>query len=139
MFAFTMNVAPALIRDCMREAGWQPTEVDLFAIHQANKQILEMVVSKAVIPLERTPTDVFSKYANSSTNSVMTVICDQPKNKCLDKAILCTFGIGLSWGGAALSLAGIYNGGISFYQEQAYKLSRDKLIEHIVSAFQKGT
>ena len=139
VFAFTMDVAPSLIKECMHEAGWKPSDVDLFAIHQANKQILEMIVSKAGIPLEKTPTAVFSKYANSSTNSVVTVICDQPKNMHVDKAILCTFGIGLSWGGAALSLAGTYNGGISFYQEQADKLSRDKLIDHILSAFQKGT
>ena len=99
VFAFTMEVAPKLITDTMSAAGWVANDVALFAIHQANKQILEMIVSKAGIPLEKTPIDVFSKYANNSTNSVVTVLCDQAE-KPIDKTILATFGIGLSWAGA---------------------------------------
>ena len=135
VFAFTMDVAPSLIKECMREAGWTPSEVDLFAIHQANRQILEMIVSKAGIPLEKTPIDVFSKYANSSTNSVVTVLCDQPKTRRMDRTILCTFGIGLSWGGASLCLNNLHNGGISKYTPSADKLSRKELIEYILGRF----
>lgn len=135
VFAFTMDVAPSLIVDCMREAGWMKDEVDLFAIHQANKQILEMIVSKAGIPLDKTPVDVFTKYANSSTNSVVTVLCDQPNEKPMDKVVLCTFGVGLSWGGAALSLKGMHNGGIAFYQKPAHQPSREEQIKHWLDYF----
>lgn len=50
-----------------------------------------------------------------------------------------TFGIGLSWGGVALSLAEIYNGGISLYQDNGHKLSKGELIDRMLSSFQKGT
>jgi 3-oxoacyl-[acyl-carrier-protein] synthase-3 len=129
VFAFTMEVAPSLIKACLREAGWSVADVDLFAIHQANRQILEMIVSKAGIPLDKTPIDVFSKYANSSTNSVVTVLCDQRKESKLGNTVMCTFGIGLSWGGAAIDLSGAYNGGITTYQPSVEPLARERQIE----------
>ena len=129
VFAFTMEVAPQLIRDTMMEAGWENTDVDLFAIHQANKQILEMIIAKAGIPTEKTPTDVFSKYANNSTNSVVTVLCDQV-GRSLGKTVLTSFGIGLSWAGAALDLSGMYNGGISTYMTPPNASSREEQSEY---------
>ena len=104
--------------------------VDLFSIHQANKQILDMIIAKAGIPEEKTPTDVFSKYANNSTNSVVTVVCDQPQERKIDRTVMAAFGIGLSWGGAALDLSGMYNGGISVYKTPDDAPSRDEQIEY---------
>jgi len=134
VFAFTMDVAPSLINDTLAAAEWNKQDVSLFAIHQANKQILEMIIGKADIPAEKTPTDVFSKYANNSTNSVVTVICDQA-GKSLGKTVLATFGIGLSWGGAALDLSGMYNGGITTYHPPAGRLTREQQIEHWLNYF----
>lgn len=134
VFAFTMDVAPQLILDTTQAAGWTNDDVSLFAIHQANKQILEMIIGKAGIPAEKTPIDVFSKYANNSTNSVVTVICDQVGNP-MGKTILATFGIGLSWGGAALDLSGMYNGGITTYHPPAGRPTREQQIEHWLNYF----
>ena len=128
VFAFTMDVVPQLIADTMSAADWTNDDVDLFSIHQANKQILEMIVAKAGIPLEKTPTDVFTKYANNSTNSVVTVLCDQTRP--LGKTVVAAFGIGLSWGGAALDLAGLYNGGISTYKTPENAPTREEQIEY---------
>ena len=130
VFAFTMDVAPQLINDTMVAAGWKNEDVDLFSIHQANKQILEMIVAKAGIPLDKTPTDVFSRYANNSTSSVVTVVCDQPKDRKIGKTVMAAFGLGLSWGGAALDLTGMYNGRISTYITPPDALSREEQIEY---------
>jgi len=130
VFAFTMEVAPKLIADTMSAAGWTNDDVDLFSIHQANKQILEMIIAKAGISPDKTPTDVFSKYANNSTNSVVTVVCDQPKERKIDKTVMVAFGVGLSWGGAALDLSGMYNGGISIYHTPAEAPTREQQIEY---------
>ena len=88
VFAFTMEVVPQLIIDTVSAAGWMNDDVDLFSIHQANKQILDMVIAKAGISAAKSPTDVFSKYANNSTNSVVTVVCDQPKDRKIDRTII---------------------------------------------------
>ena len=133
VFNFTMDVAPALLNDTMKAANWRADDVDLFAIHQANKQIVENIVSKAGIPPEKAPVDVFSKYANNSTNSVVTVVCDQ--NNTLKNVVLCAFGIGLSWGGAALDLSGMYNGGISSYVSPKDKPTREQQIQYWINYF----
>ena len=133
VFNFTMDVAPALLNDTMKAANWRADDVDLFAIHQANKQIVENIVSKAGIPPEKAPVDVFSKYANNSTNSVVTVVCDQTKP--LKNVVLCAFGIGLSWGGAALDLSGMYNGGISTYVSPKDKPTREQQIQYWAKYF----
>jgi 3-oxoacyl-[acyl-carrier-protein] synthase-3 len=135
VFAFTMEVAPQLIQDTLTEAKWGVADVDVFAIHQANKQILDMIVAKAGIPAEKAPTDVFSKYANNSTNSVVTVLCDYPSDVKIGKAVLCAFGIGLSWGGAALDLSGMHNGGISTYHTPSDAPSREEQIEYWAKYF----
>ena len=130
VFAFTMEVAPQLIIDTLAAAGWTDGDVDLYAIHQANKQILEMIVAKAGISPEKAPTDVFTKYANNSTTSVVTVVCDQPQEKKIDKTLFAVFGIGLSWGGAAIDLSGMHNGGVSIYKTPAGAPTREEQIEH---------
>ena len=136
VFAFTMDVAPQLIKDTTEAVGWTKDDVSLFAIHQANKQILEMIIDKAGIPAEKTPTDVFSKYANNSTNSVVTVVCDQ-MGRSIHKAVLATFGIGLSWGGAALDLTNMYNGGITTYNPPDDRPTREQQINHWIEYFSK--
>ncbi|MBR4159110.1 MAG: ketoacyl-ACP synthase III, partial [Spirochaetia bacterium] len=133
VFNFTMEVAPQLIKETMQAAGWAVDDVDLFAIHQANKQITDNIIAKTEIPSEKAPSDVFSKYANNSTNSVVTVISDQQKS--LNKTILCAFGIGLSWGGAALDLTGFYNGGISTYEPSLNRPTREEQINYWINYF----
>lgn len=133
VFNFTMDVAPALLNDTMKAAGWTANDVDLFAIHQANKQIVGNIISKAEIPAEKAPVEPFSKYANNSTNSVVTVLCDQKQP--LKNVVLCAFGIGLSWGGAALDLSGMYNGGISTYVPPENRPTREQQIQHWINYF----
>ncbi len=135
VFNFTMAVAPALIKETVHAAGWTVDDVDLFAIHQANKQIVENIIEKAGIPADKSPADVFSKYANHSTNSVLTVLCDQPADAVLRKIIFSTFGIGLSWAGAALDVSGMYNGGFSTYMPPTDKLSRADRLAHWAKHF----
>lgn len=115
VFNFTMEVAPQLILDTLEAANLTKEDIDLYAIHQANKQIVENIISKAGIPADKAPIETFSKYANNSTNSVVTVLCDQGIGKDLNQVMLTAFGIGLSWGSCILNISDLYNGGISTY------------------------
>lgn len=133
VFNFTMEVAPKLINDTMEFAQWKMDDVDLFSIHQANYQIVSSIIKKAALPVDKVPADIFSKYANNSTTSVVTVLCDQQKP--LGKTILCAFGVGLAWGGAALNLTDTYNGGISTYYPSKEQISRQKQIENWIKYF----
>lgn len=135
VFNFSINIAPALIRQTLTEAGWENDDVDLFAIHQANRQIVENIIDRAGIPPEKSPSDVFSKYANHSTNSVVTVLCDQPKDVPLKNVLLCTFGVGLAWSGAAVDVSGMYQGGFTTYISQKDKMTRDQQLERWIKQF----
>ena len=135
VFNFTMEVAPQLILDTMKQANWSCDDVDLFSIHQANKQIVENIILKAQIPSEKAPVETFSKYANNSTNSVVTVLCDYGYNKDLKNVILCAFGIGLSWAACAIDIEGLYNGGISTYISPKDKPTRKELTNYWIKFF----
>lgn len=135
VFNFTMEVAPALLKEVMRASGWIRDDIGLFAIHQANKQIVANIIERTGIPSEKTPVDVFSKYANHSTNSVVTVLCDQAGKTELNKTVLLTFGVGLSWGAAAVDLSGLYNGGFSTYAPPEGRMNRGQQIEHWIKHF----
>lgn len=115
VFSFSTEVASQEIKDILAFSGIGMSKIDFFAIHQANKQIVDTIVAKAGIPPERAPTETFTKYANNSTNSVVTVLCDQLKGRHVKYVILCAFGIGLSWGTSLLDLSEMYNGGISTF------------------------
>lgn len=135
VFNFTIDVAPKLIKDTMTFANLTADDVDMFAIHQANKQIVQNIVSLADIPAEKAPTETFSKYANNSTNSVVTVLCDQGHNASLKRVVLCAFGIGLSWGAVALNVENMYNGGISTYFPPQDKLTKEEQISYWIKYY----
>lgn len=138
VFTFTMNVAPQLIKDTLTLAKLSSDDVDLFAIHQANKQIVENIIDKAQIPKEKAPVEIFSKYANHSTNSVVTVLCDEGYGKELKNVLLCTFGVGLSWGGGIVNLSSMYNGGISTYIPPKDKPTQEEQIAHWLELYSKN-
>ena len=118
VFAFTMDVVPKLIHEVLDSAGMQVDDIDIYAIHQANKQIVEMLVSKSNLPPEKVPTDVFSRYANATMNSVLTVVCDPFVMLKRGNVLMTSFGAGLSWAAAILNLSDSNNLGISFYTPQ---------------------
>ena len=136
VFNFTKEIAPKIIHDTMNLADKTLEDIDMFVVHQANKQIVETIASIADLPLEKVPTETFTKYANNSTNSVVTVICDTLLGVDKPKIILCSFGIGLSWGAAYLDLSYMYNAGISTYFSDKNKETREEQIEKWAKLFQ---
>lgn len=135
VFNFTMEVAPQLILDTLEAANLTKEDIDLYAIHQANKQIVENIISKAGIPAEKAPIETFSKYANNSTNSVVTVLCDQGIGKDLNQVMLTAFGIGLSWGSCILNISDLYNGGISTYISPKDYPTREEQINYWIKYY----
>ena len=135
VFSFSAEVGPKIIREVIEYANMDMNSVEFFAIHQANKQIVDNIIAKAQIPAEKTTTETFTKYANNSTNSVVTVLCDQLKDRSLKHVLMCTFGIGLSWGACIVDWSGVCNGGISTYYPPKDRLTRQEQIEYWSSRF----
>ena len=135
VFAFTMEVVPWLIREVLNLSCVRPEDIDLYAIHQANKQIVEMIVSKAGIPIGRAPADVFSRYANATANSVLTVLCDPEVMQKRGRVLMTSFGAGLSWAATVLDLESARNLGVSLYAPPENRASRQEQLDCWVRRF----
>ena len=87
----------------------QPTkeDIDYFVLHQANVYIVETILKKAKIPLEKAPSKIFAKYGNQNSASIPSAICEDLRDKFNDRAkkvLMQGFGIGLSWGACVLDM-----------------------------------
>lgn len=135
VFNFTLEEAPQNIKNIMQYAQKTYDDIDYFAIHQANKQIVESVAMKADIPENKFSAETFSKFGNNSTTSVATVICDQLKDKSNNEILLSAFGVGLSWGAAIIKVKNLYNGGISYFKTPNNMPTREEQIEYWIKQF----
>lgn len=107
VFNFTQRRVPALVREVTVSHGWSLDQIDALVLHQANAFILQMIAKKLGVPRERVPINI-DRFGNTSVGTIPLVIAD-----CLADAVrregglrvvLAGFGVGLSWGGAALTL-----------------------------------
>lgn len=131
VFNFSLEVAPKNIHNLLSFANKRIEDIDYFAIHQANKQIVQHIISKANIPQNRTTYDTFTKYGNNSTNSVVTVLCDKLQDRYYNDIMLTTFGVGLSWGSAIININNINNLGIRIFDKKPEKNREDEIKEWI--------
>lgn len=105
VFDFTMNVIPEHIKELLSISNYQVDDMEFFAIHQANKQILETLATKAGIPEDKYSTDTFIKYGNTSGASCLLNLLDCCNTSFVNKNkpyALISYGIGLSWASAIL-------------------------------------
>lgn len=105
VFDFTMNVIPEHIKELLSISNFQVDDMEFFAIHQANKQILETLAAKAGIPEDKYSTDTFIKYGNTSGTSCLLNLLDCCNTSFVNKKkpyALISYGIGLSWASAIL-------------------------------------
>ena len=77
------------------------TDIDYFLIHQANKLIVDRVVKKLKLPIEKVPYDLeeFGNLGGASIPSLMVTRTAEPMRGDKPVKMLCSsFGLGLSWG-----------------------------------------
>ena len=115
VFQFTLETVPAHLREFMGQAATGPEQVDWLFLHQANKQIVEMMAEKAGFPVEKAPWQSFSRYGNLSSASIPVAICDQFGGTGTSGGgnfLLCGYGVGLSWASCFLKTEGITCGSV---------------------------
>lgn len=135
VFKFTMDVGPKGIKEILAFAGEQAEGIDYFAIHQANKQIVNTVAMHAGLPKDKFSTETFTRYGNCGSAAVTMDLCRQLQTQSLNKVGLATFGVGLSWGFAVLNLTGIHMDKIHLYRTPANKPDRAATIQHWIDYF----
>ena len=100
VFSFAISRPPISIKKMMEKYELTTENVDYFLIHQANKLIVDRIVKKLKLPLEKTPYDLqeFGNLGGASVPMLMTYnLREELQSRPL--TLLCSsFGLGLTWG-----------------------------------------
>ena len=101
VFSFAISKPPKSVENFLADHSLnRETDIDYFLIHQANKMIVDRVVKKLKLPLDKVPYNLeeFGNLGGASIPSLMvTRIADRLRSK--ETTILgSSFGLGLSWG-----------------------------------------
>lgn len=88
----------------VQKAGLRPEQIACVVPHQANIRIIEAVMQRAGIPLDKAYLNV-DRYGNMSAASTIVALCEAVRDgriKKGDYVLLVVFGAGLTWGAAVL-------------------------------------
>ena len=100
VFSFAISRPPISIKNMMERYELTSDKVDYFLVHQANKLIVDRIVKKLKLPLEKVPYDLqeFGNLGGASIPVLMTYnLAEQLQSRPL--TLLCSsFGLGLTWG-----------------------------------------
>lgn len=101
VFAFAITRPPKSIKTLMDKLGVdKEKDIDYFLIHQANKMIIDKVVKKSGLDINKTPSNIkdFANLGGASIPMLMvSEIAGDLKSKKL-RLMASAFGLGLTWG-----------------------------------------
>ncbi len=106
VFAFGISTAPKSIKKLAAQYNLTLDDFDYFIFHQANMKMNEVIRNKLKLPEEKVPYSM-PNFGNTSSASIPLTIVTELKKKIAGKRtnlITCGFGVGLSWGTAAMTL-----------------------------------
>lgn len=105
VFNFSITDVPDMINEFMSEYNFTPDNFDCLLLHQANKFILKHLAHKANFSMDKVPISL-DRYGNSSATTIPVTLCDSYANGDvrLLHTLMCSYGIGLSWGVAEVSI-----------------------------------
>lgn len=108
IFAFTLRAVPGLVSKTLAAADWPIDSVDYFVFHQANAMMLKILGKKCGVPEPKMPLSL-GEFGNTSGASIPITMtaCLPDKLQEPKRLLLVGFGVGLSWGGAAVETSGI--------------------------------
>lgn len=99
VLSFAISRPPISIKKMMDTYNLSAENVDYFLIHQANKLIVDRIVKKLKLPLNKVPYDLqeFGNLGGASIPMLMTYnLADELKSRPL--TLVCSaFGLGLTW------------------------------------------
>lgn len=101
VFSFAITRPALTVRDFMAQRNLnKDTGIDYFLIHQANKLIVDRLVKKLKLPIEKVPCNL-QKFGNLGGASIPMLMASELSEALSSgpKTLLCSsFGLGLTWG-----------------------------------------
>jgi len=106
VFNFTIKRIPPLVEALLRQTGKNRDDIDYFVFHQANTFMLQHLAKRLKIPPEKFVL-AMETVGNTSSASIPLAITMSLREALADRScqlVLAGFGVGLSWGAAAITL-----------------------------------
>ena len=94
IFSFAITKVHKNILELLDIAGWNINDVDLFALHQANKFMVDFIGRKLKVSSEKVPVNA-NKYGNTGPATIpllLSDICSYDNNN-LNKVVMTGFGV----------------------------------------------
>lgn len=135
VFKFATEITPSCINTIMDFAHSDFENVDYFAFHQANKQIVDSIARRVKIPKDKYSTDVFSKYGNCGSATVCLDLLNKLNVSRIKKACLVAFGVGFSYATCLLDMRDIFVMPIRVYKTPVEKMNRQQKIDYWIKYY----
>ena len=99
VFSFAISRPPISIKKLMEQYEITADDIDYFLIHQANKLIVDRIVKKLKLPLEKVPYDLqeFGNLGGASVPMLMTYNLSEEMTQRPLTLLCSSFGLGLTW------------------------------------------
>lgn len=108
VFDFAMECVPGVIRDLLQDADWEASSVGTFALHQANRFMVDYLRRKMKASPQQVPIEV-AEVGNTGPATLPILLCrvgsERQSRGEWQRTILSGFGVGLTWGGIACDLS----------------------------------
>ena len=106
IFMFAITKVHKNINTLLELVGWEKDDINLVALHQANKFMVENIGKKLKVPAEKVPTNVeyFGNTGPATIPLLLSDYCSYNKQQ-FNKVVLSGFGVGLSWGSITCDLS----------------------------------
>lgn len=106
IFNFTIETIPSMIESVLSANHLSKLDIDYYVLHQANKYILEFLISQAGLDRERCHVDMLS-CGNTVSNTIPIALKEaisQARIVSGNKVLLAGFGVGYSWGSTVITV-----------------------------------
>lgn len=101
VFSFAITKPPISVKKMLDEQGLdKDNDVDFFLVHQANKLIVDRLVKKLKLPVEKVPYNL-QEFGNLGGASILMLMASELGEELSSRplTLLCSsFGLGLTWG-----------------------------------------
>lgn len=106
IFMFAITNVPKNINSIIELMGWNKEDVGLYALHQANKFMVDYIGKKLKVKSNLVPVNA-TNYGNTGPATIPLLLSDVCSREQYDlrKTIMSGFGVGLSWGSIACDLS----------------------------------
>ncbi len=106
VFRFAVKRVPEVIRELFDQMHITKDDVDLFLLHQANIRIIDSVVKRLDLDMDKVPTNI-AEMGNTSSASLGILLDELNRKGALkseSRMIMAGFGAGLSWGAGYITI-----------------------------------